>query len=260
MKFVVADCSTFHPISRPHPVLVIISIGPAKTRNNRLSLSGTSRPHDRREQWKRSRGKYRSYIDRRNFYLFSTLCISLSLSFFCASRTQRKFDSHVDEPRTGPGKNENRERERERERKRVCVRERERARGELTTKRIAIKYLYLYLHFKSRNSAPVPDAVRLLIAEAHQRYHSSCPRYIDYKSSFFSRPVIAWNAPAWFRATELCFNFRWTFPPRFFFYLSFPISFFLARFLLSNCRVPSCSQVIRTLIWHGWEIYGATEV
>ena len=193
MKFVVADCSTFHPISRPHPVLVIISIGPAKTRNNRLSLSGTSRPHDRREQWKRSRGKYRSYIDRRNFYLFSTLCISLSLSpslsFFCASRTRRKFDSHVDEPRTGPGKNENRERERERKRVCVCVcereRERERARGELTTKRIAIKYLYLYLHFKSRNSAPVPGAVRLLIAEAHQRYHSSCPRYIDYKSSFF---------------------------------------------------------------------------
>ena len=81
--------------------------------------------------------------------------------------------------------------EREKEKESVCVcvwereRERERARGELTTKRIAIKYLYLYLHFKSRNSAPVPGAVRLLIAEAHQRYHSSCPRYIDYKSSFF---------------------------------------------------------------------------
>ena len=100
------------------PFLVIISIGPAKTRNNRLSLPGTSRPHDRREQWKRSRGKYRFYIETEEILIFFSL-LSLSLFSLCSVPVEREENSIRISTSTNRErdlvKRTKRERERERE-------------------------------------------------------------------------------------------------------------------------------------------------
>lgn len=142
-----------------------MSTYPTKTRNNRFNNPLSTRcEQSTKVAWKIL---FFPFLPSLFFFPFTFVTLSLSRqSSIEHEENSIRQEEHRDHERdlVKKKKNENRKRE-----------------------RIAIKYLYLYLHFKSRNSAPpIHDASRLLIAEAHPRYHSSCPRYIDYKSSSFS--------------------------------------------------------------------------